>query len=112
MDTNKLQKLSFILAAFGLILIYFFSPTQQSIKKSISEIRRDCSGLVNVDGTLGKISYSSNGNLIAELYQNKSKIMIFLRDDTVKEGDNLSVFGKANRFSNQCWIFPDRVELR
>ena len=52
------------------------------------------------------------GNLIAELYQNRSKIMVFLKDESVQEGDNLSVFGKANRFSNQCWIFPERVELR
>jgi len=112
MDLRPLQKLSFTLAVFGLILIYLFSPTQQSVKKTIAEIQKDCSGLVSIEGTIGRISYSSNGNLIAELYQNRSKIMVFLKDESVQEGDNLSVFGKANRFSNQCWIFPERVELR
>jgi hypothetical protein len=112
MDLATLRKISFILAIFGLLLIYGFSPSQSQVKKSISEIRRDCSGPVAIEGTVGNISYSSNGNVIVELLQNRSKILLLLKDSFVEEGSNLSVFGKASKFSNQCWIFPERVELR
>jgi len=112
MDIRLLMNLSIFLAISSLFLIYFFSPNQSQIKNSIPEIRRDCSGPVALEGTAGKISYSSNGNLIVELLQNKSKILVFLRDKFIEEGSNISVFGKASKFSNQCWIFPERVELR
>jgi len=112
MNLAILRKISFLLAIFGLLLIYGFSPNQEQTKKSISEIRRDCSGLVTVQGTIGNISYSSTGNLIAQLSQNKSKISLFLKDSSIEEGSNVSVFGRASKFSNQCWIFPERVEPR
>jgi len=112
MELCILRNVSFILAVFGLLLIYLFSPSQSQAKSSIPEIRRDCSGSVAVQGTIGNISYSSNGNLIAQLSQNKSKILLFLKDDSIEEGSNIYVFGKASKFSNQCWIFPERVEPR
>jgi len=106
------MNLSIFLAISSLFLIYFFSPSQSQVKKSIPEIRRDCSGQVAIEGTAGNISYSSNGNVIVELLQNKSKILLLLKDSFIDEGQNLSVFGKASKFSNQCWIFPERVESR
>ena len=112
MDIRLLMNLSISLAISSLFLIYFFSPNQSQVKNSIIEIRRDCSGPVAVQGTIGNISYSSNGNLIAQLSQNKSKISLFLKDSSIEEGSNVSVFGRASKFSNQCWIFPERVEPR
>jgi len=111
MNLTTLKRISLFLAIFGLFLVYFFSPTQQA-KTTIQEVRRDCSGPVAIEGTIVKVSFSSDGNTIAELRQNASKIMVFLRDGFVEEGSNLSIFGKASKFSNQCWIFPDRVEFR
>jgi hypothetical protein len=112
MELYILRNVSLILAVLGLILIYGFSPNQEQAKSTISDIRRDCSGSVAVQGTIGNISYSSNGNIIAQLSQNKSKISLFLKDSSIEEGSNVSVFGRASKFSNQCWIFPERVEPR
>jgi hypothetical protein len=112
MNLTLLSRISFLLAISGLILIYLFSPSQDIVKKSIAEVKKNCYGQVEIEGTIDRLSYSSEGSLIGELKQNKSKILIFLRDSLVEEGDNVSVLGKASKFSNQCWIFPDRVESR
>jgi hypothetical protein len=107
-----LKRLSLLLALLGLILIYLFSPGQQNTATSINQVRKSCSGPVAIEGVIESVSYSSNGNMIAELSQNGSKILVFLEKGLFDEGQNLSVFGKASKFSNQCWIFPDRVEYR
>jgi hypothetical protein len=112
MDLIFLKRLSLLLALFGLVLIYFFSPDQQNTATSIKEVRKSCSGPVSLEGTISKIFYSSAGKLVGELKQNTSSITVFLGDSFVEEGSNISVQGKASKFSNQCWIFPERVESR
>lgn len=111
MDFKKLSAVSLALALVGLILIYLFYPNQAPIKRSISEVNRYCYGTVQVEGVVTKISQSSSGSLVAELTQNKSSIMVILKE-FIQEGDQIFLSGKASKFSNQCWIFSDRVELR
>jgi hypothetical protein len=108
---NALTVACIILACSGLVLIYIFSPAPADAKSSIAEVRRSCSGAVDLAGTITGLSSSDSG-LIAELSENKSKILVFIRDFWVQEGDNISVSGKANKFSNQCWVFADKVEFR
>ena len=112
MDLVFLRRFSLIAVVAGLILIYLCSPAQLAAKSSISALQKNCFGSVEVEGTVTKLIYSSNAGLTAELTQNKSKIMVFLRDWLVDKGDNISISGKASKFSNQCWLFPDKVELR
>jgi hypothetical protein len=111
MNLRLLSTASFLLALTGLFLIVFFYPNQVSVKKSLSTVQKYCYGTVQVEGTVNKISLSQTGNLIAELSQNKSSVMVVLQK-VIEEGSNVSIFGKASKFSNQCWIFPERVELR
>ena len=106
MNLGKLRTLSFVLAASGLFLIYLFSPNQQSSSSLAS-----CSGQVALEANVSQVSIASNG-MIATIYQNRSKILVFLKDAVAEKGDRISVIGKASKFSNQCWIFPERVEVK
>ena len=111
MNFAIIRNLSFILAVFGLILIYSFSPSSDYVKKTVYSLQKNCFGPVSLEGELGSVSYSENG-FTAQLTQNKSKVMVFFRDFMPEKGDNVSISGKANKFSNQCWVFADRVERR
>ncbi len=105
MDLKSLRMISFFLALSGLFLIYLFSPTQEQ------SLSGGCSGQITIEANVSKISTASDG-LIATVYHNKSKMLVFLKDAFAQEGDRIFVTGKASRFSNQCWIFPERVEAR
>ncbi len=108
----SLTKVSLTMAASGIVLIYLFFPGQQQEARSVQELRKDCFGPVDLEGTIQKVFHSSNGKLIGELKQNKSTVMVFLGDSLLEKGTNVSVTGKASKFSNQCWIFSERVEVR
>ena len=103
-----LTKVSLAMAASGIVLIYLFSPSQEQNPLGLAG---GCSGQIAIEANISKVSAASDG-LIATIYQNKSKIFVFLKDAFAQEGDRIFVTGKASKFSNQCWIFPERVEVR
>ncbi len=105
MDLNLLRMISFFLAVSGLFLIYLSSPTPEQSPSA------GCSGQITIEANVSKTSVASDG-LIATIYQNRSKMLVFLKDAFAQEGDRIFVTGKASKFSNQCWIFPERVEVR
>ena len=106
MNLKSLRIISFFLAVLGLSLICLLSPSQEQNRSSLS-----CSGQIAVEANISNISVVSDG-LIATIYKNKSKMLVFLKDTLAQEGDRISITGKASKFSNQCWIFPERVEVR
>jgi hypothetical protein len=108
MNLKLLRTVSFFLAISGLFLIYLFSPNQEQNRSSLTG---GCSGQMAIEANVSKVSATSDG-LIVTIYQNKSRILVFLKDAFAQEGDRIFVTGKASRFSNQCWIFPERVEVR
>jgi len=103
-----LTKVSLAMAASGIVLIYLFSPSQEQNPLGLAG---GCSGQIAIEANVSSVSVASDG-LIATIYRNKSKMFVFLKDALVQEGDKIFITGKASRFSNQCWIFPERVEQR
>ena len=108
---EKIVYISIFFAVLGLFFIYFFSPSQKYIENDIFEINQDCDGSFKTKGTLIRAFYSKKGNFIGVLSEGNFSLLVFLKNNSFYIGDEIYLEGQANRFSNACWFFPDKVEL-
>ena len=111
MNEKPLLYTSLIFSLFGLVLIYSFSPDTAYRDAGIRELAETCEGYASVSGVLTKTFYSKNNNYLGELSQNRSQIMVMLRDAAVVSGDRIRVRGQLSKFSGTCWLFAERVDL-
>jgi len=102
---------SIVFSVIGLFLIYSFSPSQKYVSEEISEIKQRCEGFYETQGTLIRVSSSKNGNHIGVLSKDNSSILVLLNSSFFK-GDKVMVRGQVNEYSNQCWFFPDTIDLK
>ena len=108
---KDLTKICFVFSLLGLFLIYMFSPENIYTYKTISEINQECDGSVKTAAHLVKVFYSSRGSLIGLLKEENKTIFVFLKNYSVIGGENILVKGKAEIYRQQCWIFPDNLEI-
>jgi hypothetical protein len=110
MNEKPLLYTSLVFSVFGLVLMYSLPPESAYQDASIRELVERCEGYASVSGVLTKAFYSKSNNYIGELSQNRSQIMVMLRDAAVVSGDNIRVRGQLSKFSGTCWLFADRVD--
>lgn len=67
-----------------------------------------CDGHIKLRTTIIKTFVSKKGNFIGV---SKEGILVFLNEHFVVSGDNVEIYGRAERFNSTCWIFPDKVRV-
>ena len=108
---KSLTWVCFIFALIGLLLIYVFSPENIYAQKTVSELSQKCEGPVKINAQLIKVFYSSKGSLIGLFEENNASVFIFLKNYSVIGGEQILVKGKADLHKQQCWLFPDDLEV-
>ena len=108
---KDLAKICFCFAILGLVLIYVFSPENIYSHKTVFELSQKCEGPVKISSQLVKVFYSSKGSLIGLFEEENASVFIFLKNYSVIGGEQILVKGKADLHKQQCWLFPDNLEI-
>ncbi len=92
----------------GLVLITLFHPLNFYSKKTIKQVKQDCSGLVEIKADLVKFFFSKKGTKIGVLKQENDSILIVLKTLRFPQ-KNVTFFASASQDNGTCWLFEQKT---
>lgn len=107
---DKTIILSLSIATTGLILLQTLPPTPHN-PLTIQEITENCEGKIETQGRIIKTFYSEKQNHIGIIPGKTNQLLIMLPENKFYAGDNVKIKGRASEYREQCFIFPDEIEL-
>lgn len=115
MRDRKLMAYSAVCSAVGLLLIYFASSGFSPRKISLCELERNPSSLVselvNVSGSIAKVSSLKSGPVILNLTDGGCQARVFFPrpPKLFTEGEGACVIGKVTTYEGETEITGDRL---
>ncbi len=106
---DNLTKISLLISLTGLSVLYFY-PSSQYKYRTIEEVKEKCEGKVKVQGRIIKTFKSEQNNLIGLMSGNKDEEVLLLLEEHHRPSEELTVKGKASKYREQCFLFPDKIE--
>lgn len=101
--------LSLTIAITGIIILGTIPSTSYE-SKTLKQVKENCQGKISVEGRIIKTFHSEKGNYIGLIAQNNSEILTMLQDNLIT-GDRVKIKGKASRYREQCFIFPEETKV-
>lgn len=96
---QRLLAICLVFSAIGLAIVWAFSGAEYAA------LDGECAGLVRHECALDRVFYSKKGNRVGVC----GDAMLLLNDFYAPPGGRVSVEGKASKYGDSCWIFPDKV---
>lgn len=103
--------LSLTIAITGLIILQTTTNTSYP-NRSIERITSSCEGKFTTQGEIIKTFYSEKGNYLGLIAGEEEQALIMLSETKALPGNQVEVRGKASEYREQCFIFPDKVEVK
>jgi DNA/RNA endonuclease YhcR with UshA esterase domain len=115
MRDAQLLKISFLVSAFGLVLLYFVAAHSQPAVVKISEIDYDTAGSkVIVEGQIVSKSVHKDGHIFLKISDGTGKISVVLFSGTseqldascIQVGSNIRAVGKVEEYRGSLEVIP------
>lgn len=108
---DKSIVLSLAIAIIGITVLETVPKTVYQ-RRTIKEIKSNCEGKVETTGKVIKSFKSEKGNYIGLLAGEEEELLTMFPEENAFPGDEVEVKGRASEYREQCFLFPDKVELR
>ncbi len=111
MQDKTLKKIAFCCTIIGIVLLFFISESISIDEKEISQVDHgDIGRIVNISGTIRKISEGDNFAVIEIEKMDMMKIAIFKdKEIELKTGDEVLVVGKVEEYNGEMEIVGERI---
>jgi len=107
---EKSLYLSLAIALTGLTILHFLPQTPHK-QRTIAETNEECEGKIKTEGMIINTFYSEKGNYIGVISQNNSQALLMLPEKEIFQGDKIELKGRASKYREQCFIFPDKTKV-
>ncbi len=108
---EKSTLLSLTIAIVGIVVL----QASQGIKYtpvSIEHLNVNCKGEVEIKGEVANTFHSNKGNYIGIVSEKGFEVPVILNERKIIPGDQVKILGRASKYREDCFLFPDQVKIK